>query len=198
MSRFTTLRLLVAALAATAVLSVACGGNDNGSKAPDSNDSVATVEKKVDDVKANDAKDLPLDPCKLLTLDEVSAAIGTPANDGKAGGMKDSPIGQAICTWSGKGDTAFNALLISVERTKDFAKQLKDQGYTAQKLYDEGKKLYPDAKNVSGIGKSAFRAKNSLHVLLDGATFNVDLTMKGDASDAQLVEIAQKVAGRLK
>ncbi|MCZ2111153.1 MAG: DUF3558 domain-containing protein [Dehalococcoidia bacterium] len=198
LSRFTTFRLLIAALAATALLSAACGGDDDGSSSSNSNDSPVSTEKKANDTKANDVSNVSLDPCKLLTAEEVAAAIGNPVDEGQAGEAKGSPLGQAICTWSGQGGLSANSLLVSVERSKDFAKTLKDQGYTAKKLYEDGKKIATDATDVTGVGVAAYRSKNGLNVLVDGATFNVSLITSGKANDAQLADLAKKVATRLK
>jgi hypothetical protein len=87
---------------------------------------------------------------------------------------------------------------VSVIREADFAENMA-RVYSAKKLYDQAKTLYPDVKDVSGAGDSAFRSDNTLNVLSGEATFSVMVGLPGRANvaDETLVGLAKVVESRI-
>lgn len=80
--------------------------------------------------------------CSLLTTDEVTAAVGTPAKDGQIALKMDS-----ICAWD-LGDDSSGAVMLSLQTAQQF--DVLKQGLSTSQV--EGMAL----EAVSGIGDDAF------------------------------------------
>ena len=139
------------------------------------------------------------DVCSLLTPAEVSAALGVKAGPGKARNA-GPPIGQRLCTWGSRTVPVRNFTL-SVQRTEQFAQQLKDAGQTSKKLFQETKKLY-EAQGpltpVPGIGDEAYLYKTTI-IALKGDIFisGLDLFGASDTAKTALKTLTAKAVAKL-
>lgn len=140
----------------------------------------------------------PVNPCDLLTVEEVSAAAGQPMLAGELD-KGSNPFGQTMCAWEAQKQGSVLIVQVSVMREADFAGQMK-KTYSAKKLYDQAMTLYPNATGVAGVGNEAFRSDNTLQVLADGGvTFTVMVGLPGrhTVADETLVALARTIESRL-
>lgn len=188
--------LVLGALSASLLLSVACGGGDDDAPAGGGDDvgAVATKAGETRD-RTTDTKGAKFDPCQLLTAAELEEFAGEKMDAGDAAYV-EMPMGQTLCTWGATSETSLSIAQVSVVREQDFADQLKNQKYTAKKLFDDGKALQAGAEDVPGIGDSAYRTGNDLTILHEGMVVSVSLGKK-DVQTATLVEMAKKAIARL-
>lgn len=100
-----------------------------------------------------------LDPCQLVTRQQVAAALGMAVDPGKAAG--DEPAGSRGCTWhtvygdSGRGADSIASITVEVVRPTPVPGNMhpnarSSYNYLRHTIYAS------DAKDVSGIGDAAF------------------------------------------
>jgi hypothetical protein len=99
-----------------------------------------------------------VDPCSLLTVDEVGAALQAPVLEPAAGpqGNLPNPLGQRTCTWSTQ-DSPPRSMSISVVTT-DSAQAGGALGgsYSAERLFEDTKQLVEGLEPVADVGDDAY------------------------------------------
>jgi hypothetical protein len=100
-----------------------------------------------------------LDPCQLVTQQQVAAALGMTVDPGKPAG--DEPAGSRGCTWhtvygdSGRGADSIAAITVEVVGPRPVPRNMHPNARSS--YYYLRHTLYAsDAKDVSGIGDAAF------------------------------------------
>lgn len=106
-------------------------------------------------------------PCDLLTEAEVATAIEAKAVKAEFTDHGE-PLGGKQCVWS-TDSVPLKTYSLTINRTEDMAKVLRDSGQSAKVLYENSKPLFPGAKPIEGIGDEAVTAKSTI------------LARKGDA-----------------
>ncbi|MCP5368239.1 MAG: hypothetical protein H6907_16240 [Hyphomicrobiales bacterium] len=134
-----------------------------------------------------------LDPCQLLTQDEVSRALGTPANPGVVGGLsrRGSEIVGGQCSYR-----AANNPVTQVSISLDAY-----PGLDKAKSYDLSCRN-ATVKDMAGVGRGACAFVSpggfvNLTVLADGALLRLTLSGRGIADPlAAVTELGRAAAGR--
>lgn len=98
-------------------------------------------------------------PCDLLTEAEVSKALGAKVTAEFID--HGPPLGGKQCLWASASVPVRNYSL-TISRTEDFVKQIRDIGQTGTKLYTQSKELYGASEPVSGIGDEAVYVKSNV------------------------------------
>ena len=144
------------------------------------------------------AEATPPDPCSLLTTDQVGAAFGQQASEGRSGAPL-KPYGQRVCVW--RGGSGMVTLTIETDAGMDAASQqgISQDRATVAAIYEGSTHLRFD--NVADIGDRA-RLVNpgtspSIFVLV-GHTL-VQLAFSDGPGDGQkrLLALAGQAAGAL-
>ncbi len=115
--------------------------------------STTTTTAGVEPVTGN-----PIDPCSLLTTDEIGGAMQTPVHDPVAGPQHGlpNPLGQRTCTWS-TSESPPRSLSVSVVTTQGAKLGGASGGdYTARALFDDTKPLAEGVEPIPGLGDDAF------------------------------------------
>ncbi len=138
------------------VLVGACSDDASVTVSPGSSASAVastTTTVAVDPVTGN-----PIDPCSLLTTDEISAAMQTPVHEPVAGPQHGlpNPLGQRTCTWS-TSESPPRSLSVSVVTTQGAKLGGASGGdYTARSLFDDTKPLAEGVEPIPSLGDDAF------------------------------------------
>jgi hypothetical protein len=144
-----------------------------------------------------------VDPCALLTREQVDAAASEPMRSGERSAEAMNPLGQQICTWSAVSGQSTRTLQVSVVRSQDMDENLRKSSYTARRLFLDTKAGLPGAEPVSGVGDDAFRAQNFLHTLKGDVYVTVFVsvgqigTQRAPATTDTLKELALAVLAKL-
>lgn len=170
-SRWAALAALVALLALGG-----CGGDDDGGSEPSAEAEVTTS-----------ATDSGLDPCSLLTEDEVATAIGESRVTAEPG-RGDLPAGleEASCAWTGPapaGDPIATAKMVVLD------------------IYPD-EQYHGEAENgiaVSGVGEQAAinPPLDAIQWLQDGRTYQLQYTVLNGTPTKELESLAKQAAGRI-
>jgi hypothetical protein len=121
------------------------------------------------------------DTCRLLTHEEISAAVGNPVRPGE-------PEGAGVCDWDSDEPTHVDALLI-VRR-----------GDHAKILCEDIRKAAAEGKGVSGLGEAATwkfspgGIFNSSDLEVCGGHGYLSLSLNGKADEAVLERAATSLA----
>jgi hypothetical protein len=130
----------------------------------------------------------PLDPCALLTLDQIKASAGEAVMPGKPGAGDSA----GSCTW--KNAKGGDLVYLEVKDAGADYKSFRDQMQATGKLVPVTG-MAEDAFYVSGSGTSAalysLKARHLLLITVDGAGFS-----KADNEGAEKV-LMVKVLGRI-
>lgn len=191
---FRVLRAGAAGLALLVVIAAACGGGNDDGQGGSGGGSEPTA-------KSSGGRQAAIEPCKLLTKEEVEAALGEPGDAGDAD--SSAVIGMSLCTWGAASDTSLSILQVSVLRTGDMPEQLRKQG-GAKAIYNQTKAGYTGLQAVSGIGDEAYRHDRAIEVLKGDVWVTADLSFGGppdrrkETETQVLVELARKVLERVK
>lgn len=175
---------------AAAMVLGACGGGGGSSGTDTSSSGSGATAAGIEG-----SSDTP-DPCTLLTVAEVSAALESPI---------EPPDGRVLTSWVGGRQCLFSTgglpikmVQIEVRTNGDFNTRLRAQGQSVDRLYDDTKN-FVDAANVedvSGLGDRAYRTAGTYRVLKDGVALEVNLGLDTDPSPQDqaglrsLVEVA--------
>jgi hypothetical protein len=162
--------------------------------ATDGTDNTAVVEP----VKGN-----PIDPCSLLTTDEVGSALQVPVGGPTPGpqGSLPNPLGQRTCTWS-TSESPPRSVALSVVTTQSASVGGASGGdYTARQLFDDTKPLTEGLEPITGLGDDAFFgavAGMQVSVLKGDVYLSVTVPFGTSDTDATTVRtLAPLAVGRL-
>ena len=172
----------------------ACGGDDDGGAITPSGSGVTTAP-------AGQASATTPDPCTLLTVAEVSAALGSPIEPPENVAIPP-PIGGRTCVFSNTDAPPIKNIQIVVRTNGDFGQAIRDQGQTVERLYDDTKRLQDASvvEDVSGLGDRAYKIKSAYFVLKDGVALEINLGLNTDPSpqaQAALKSLAESAVSRL-
>ncbi len=186
-----------ASLACATILVLAgCGGGDDDDSAdPGTTSGVATT---VGGGGSSSAAATP-DPCTLVTVDEVSAALGSPI-EAPEGTDLSPPIGGRTCLFTNTDAPPIKTFQIAVRTDGDFAQNLRDNGQTVEKLFDATKALSEGVEDVPGLGDRAYKTAFGYYVLKDGVSLETNLGLNADPSPAAIAALqtlTEKAVARL-
>ncbi len=159
------------------MLTAGCGSSDKPAAPASSGGAKETVKGLID-------------PSSLLTRDEAGVILGEQVKEPELKDTKN-PMGQKISLYSPVSEKSDKFIQLSLVQTEGMAKNLRDQGYNAAKLYAETKKSFTDPKPVPGIGDEAVWGTNGLHILKGGAYLNISV---GNTSKPENLELAKRIA----
>jgi hypothetical protein len=173
-----------------------CGGGDDEDAGGVGTGAVATTSGGG---QSSPAAQTP-DPCTLVTVEEVSAAIGSPVETPE-GTDFGPPVGGRSCLFSNSDGPPFKSFQIVVRTDGDFAEALRDQGQTVEKLYQDTKNLIDGpVDDVTGLGQQAYKTDRGYYVLKDGVALETNLGLNADPSpeaQAALQTLTEKAVSRL-
>lgn len=145
-----------------------------------------------------------VDPCGLVTLAEAEAALGQavlPPETRKT----NNPLGQVICFYAATAEDKVRFVQLSLVRDQGMAPQMRQQGYSAARLFQDTKALLENPQEVPGLGQAAFfggsglKAGAGLHVLQRDAYLTITVASSdGEHNLAQAKLLANKALERLK
>ena len=186
------------ALAALLALA-ACGDGDDDTTADSTPEGGAvTTVSGGSGGGATSAASTP-DPCALVTVEEVSAALGSPIETPE-GATMSPPIGGRTCLFINTDAPPIKTFQIVVRTDGDFAENLRDNGQTVEKLFDDTKNLSDDVEEVIGLGDRAYKTARGYFVLEDGVSLETNLGLNADPSpeaSAALTSLTEKAVSRL-
>jgi Protein of unknown function (DUF3558) len=172
----------------------ACGGGKPGSPASASASAAAATPASQGKAAGPNTS---LDPCSLLTTDEVAGAVGMKIDSRKA----DSLVaGSHDCTWTtAAGDAGAGPGEIASVTAEVAGPQpvLKAQFPTARSYYDFQRRLYNGtATDVTGIGDSAFLSHNDhwIYAVKGTVVLRVFTTFGAAGTDRAVIEKLMKDA----
>lgn len=140
----------------------------------------------------SDSKGKVMDPATLITQDEAAVILGEPSKPAEVKTSSINPLGQKEVIFNPVNDKSFKMLQLSFVQNEGMNKDKVASGYTVKKLYEDTRKGFADARDVSGIGDQAFMRPSWLHVV-KGNTYFV-LYINNKATDAQKEEAAKSLA----
>jgi hypothetical protein len=137
-----------------------------------------------------------VNPGTLLSRDDAAALLGEPVDEGQ---LKQAgpPLGRVLCTYGASAQTSAEAVQLCVVRTQTMSDQLRHSGYSARKLFEDGKALQP----VFGVGDEASRFGREIAVVRGDTEFNLSIglptALASGMEAAALTATAGDVAARL-
>lgn len=144
------------------------------------------------------------EPCALVSQAESAQALGQAV---QAGQQRDTanPLGQKICFYSGAGpELPVRFVQISLVTDGGMKPALRQEGYTASRLFNDSKALVDAPQEVAGLGQAAFygggglKAGAGLHVLKGGAYLVIQVASGEPGRDLdQARALAAKALARL-
>ena len=196
----------VTALGASVLLAGACSDDSSSTAAPPSTEAApatsattaTSAAPAVDPVTGN-----PIDPCSLLTVDEIGSALQVAVSQPQAGPQSNlpNPLGQRTCTWS-TSESPPRSLAVSVVTTESASLGGASGGdYTARKLFEDTKPLAEGLEPIPDLGDDAFFgavAGMQVSVLKDDVYLSVTVPFGTTEADATAVQaLAPLAVGRL-
>jgi hypothetical protein len=192
--RSNTMRYL---LAATALVLIAGGCSSEQTAAPGDVPRIPTpdaaeaprVSRDGDGPAAAD-----IDPCDLLTTAEIAAALDQPFEDGVLDTMDAGIFEARTCSWTSATEP-FRAVSLSLTDAATFGLDL-----SVRDLFDEGRNVSPNARDVDGIGEDAYRDDLGLYVLQEPYYLTIGVVgpgAAGETTDEELVALARVALQRL-
>jgi hypothetical protein len=178
---------------ASLLLITSCGGDDKTTDSPSSGEVVTTT------VPPSAPAVTTPDPCGLVTVEEVSAALGSPIGTPE-GTTLSPPIGGRSCLFSNTDAPPVKTFQIVVRTDADLAKSLREAGQSVEKLFDDTKNLSQPVEEVD-LGDRAYRSTRGYSVLVHGVSLETNLGLNSDPSaeaEAALTDLTQKVVARLR
>lgn len=144
------------------------------------------------------------DPCALVTTAEVEAALGLAVQPPETK-QTHNPLGQTICFYAAAGEDKVRFVQVSLVRTQGMTPQMREQGYSAARLFEDTKALLQSPQEVPGLGQAAFfggsglKAGAGLHVLRQDAYLTITVAGSDGQHDlAQAKALAATALQRLK
>ncbi len=128
-----------------------------------------------------------VDPCAIVTTDDVAAAFGGTV----AAGVLNPDNGGCDYEITGQTNTGPSGILtqVSIELKADYIS------------LDKEKIVFPDIEKIDGVGKEAwyYQAAHQLHIDLGGRELLISGLFPGDetAVKAEVVAFAKTVIGKL-
>ncbi|HVF14462.1 MAG TPA: DUF3558 family protein [Acidimicrobiales bacterium] len=182
-------------LAALLTFAACGGGDDDDTSDPAPSGGVATTASG----GQGQAAAATPDPCTLVTVDEVSAALGSPIETPE-GSTLSPPIGGRTCLFTNTDFPPIKTFQIVVRTDGDFADSLRDNGQTVEKLFEDTKNLSEGTEDVSGLGDRAYKTASAYYVLEDGVALETNLGLNSDPSPeavAALKTLTEKAVARV-
>lgn len=142
-----------------------------------------------------DTKAKLVDPATLITQDEAAAVLGEPSKPAEIKTSSVNPMGQKEVVFNPVNDNSYKMLQLSIVQNEGMNKNMTASGYTVKKLYEDTRKGFADAKDVSGVGEQAFMRPSWLHVVKGNTYFVIYINNK--ATDAQKEEAAKSLASKI-
>lgn len=125
------------------------------------------------------------DPCSLVTVDEVSAALGSPLNPPEPSAMPP-PIGGKGCLFTNSDGPPVKMFQIVVRTDADFDQQLRDLGNGVERLFEDTRNLANQGGTVTeavgGLGGVAYKAPSGYYVLKNGVLMQTNIGLDADPS----------------
>jgi hypothetical protein len=174
----------------------ACGGGDDDDAA-ETGDSGA-VATTVAGAAGTSSLAVP-DPCALVTVEEVSVALGSPVEEPEGSDL-GPPIGGRTCLFINTDAPPIKTFQVVVRTDASFSESLRENGQTVEKLFDDTKNLSQDVVDVSGLGDRAYKSARGYFVLKGGVSLETNLGLNSDPSPAAvaaLQTLTEKVVARL-
>ncbi|HTN79557.1 MAG TPA: DUF3558 family protein [Acidimicrobiales bacterium] len=148
----------------------------------------------VDPVKGN-----PIDPCSLLTVDEIGSALQVPVSAPTPGPQSNlpNPLGQRTCTWT-TTESPPRSVAVSVVTTQSAQLGGAAGGtYTAHQLFEDTKPLAEGVEPIPGLGDDAFFgavAGMQVTVVKGDVYFSVTVPFGTTDADAAIVRALAPLA----
>jgi len=139
-----------------------------------------------------------INPCSLITKEEAEAALGEPVKEPEYEDTKN-PLGQKLCHYNPNSESSQKFIQISLVQNEGMSKALREQEYSAAKLFQETKEnLVETHQPVPGIGEDAFWGTPGLHVLTGNVYFVIGVGNTDLPANLELAKsLAQKAVSRL-
>lgn len=131
------------------------------------------------------------DPCDLITKDEVEKFVGEPVGEPEHKDTKN-PLGQKMCLYNTLSESRL--VQISVIRSADISKEVKEGGQSAQSIYKTTKEMLTPLEEIKSVGDDAFWAMPGLHILKGDIYVLVSV---GNTSKRENLELAKKIAEKV-
>lgn len=182
-------------LGALAMGFAACGGGGSGSSSGTNASSQNSGGHGTSTTGAA-ALNTSLDPCSLVTQQQVAQAVGMSVDPGKS---DTSAPGSRDCTWktsagdAGAGASSIASVTVEVSGPNP---ALKSRYPTAQSYYEFTKKVVSSAHDVSGVGDAAFMSNENhwLYALKGNVVLRVFATFGTSEAAAPAIEQIMKDA----
>lgn len=133
----------------------------------------------------------PLNPCDLVTKDEVETIVGEPVSPPEYRDARN-PLGQKMCQYNTV--SASRLIQVSVIRTSDMLPKVREGGQSAEGIYKTTKNAITPLEEVKGIGDDAFWGTPGLHILKGNVYIVVSV---GNTGKRENLELARKIAGKV-
>lgn len=140
----------------------------------------------------SDATSKVVDPVSLITQEEAASILGEPSKPAEVKTQQVNPMGQKEVIFNPVNEDSFKMLQLSIVQNEGMNKNMIASGYTVKKLYEDTRKGFTEARDISGIGDQAFQRPSWLHVLKGNTYFVVFINNK--TTDAQKEEAAKSLA----
>ncbi|MEA2901144.1 MAG: hypothetical protein QOH36_1031 [Actinomycetota bacterium] len=134
-----------------------------------------------------------------MTVEEVSAALGSPI-EAPEGSDMSPPIGGRTCLLINTDAPPVKTFRVVVRTDGDFAQNLRDNGQTVEKLFDDTRALTEGTEDVNGLGDRAYKTARGYFVLKDGVALETNLGLNADPSPeavTALQTLTDKAVARL-
>ncbi|HEX7276807.1 MAG TPA: hypothetical protein VF244_05475 [Acidimicrobiales bacterium] len=184
-------------LAALLALTACAGGDDD--EATDSTSPGGVVTTVADGAAGGSTALAVPDPCALVTVEEVSAAFGSPI-DPPEGSDLAPPIGGRTCLFINSDAPPIKTLQIVTRTDASIADNLRANGQTVEKLFQDTKNLTEGTEDVGGLGDQAYKTARAYHVLDGGVYLETNLGLNANPSAeavAALQTLTEKAVARL-
>lgn len=121
------------------------------------------------------------DPCALVTVEEVSVALGSPIDPPESAEIPP-PVGGRTCLFVNSDAPPVKTFQVVTRTDASFTDELRANGQTVEKLHQDTRDQTEGATDVSGLGDQAFRTANAYYVVQRGVALETSLGLDADPS----------------